>query len=236
MTDTITIATRFHGPPSSGNGGYSCGRLAACIDGPAVVRLKMPPPLETPLRVVRDGETVRLMNGDQIVAEGRPAVVDIEVPPAPAPEEAEMGPRTYRKPEEHYYPTCFVCGPARGEGDGLRIFPGPIPGRDFVACPWTPDESLDDGTGMVAPEFLWSALDCPGGMSFKPPEQGSILLGELAVNLTGSVRVGERCIVRGWEIEKQGRKHITGTALYGEDGRCVGIGRGVWIEVAEPAR
>ncbi len=51
MTATLTIAKRFHGPPASGNGGYVCGRLARFIPGPAVVRLKAPPPLERPLTV-----------------------------------------------------------------------------------------------------------------------------------------------------------------------------------------
>lgn len=235
MSETVSIATRFHGPPSSGNGGYTCGRLGAFIDGPAVVRLKVPPPLEEPMSVAREGEGVRLMQGDRVVAEARPAPVDVEPLPCPTWEEAEAGKRASRKPEDHYYPACFVCGPARGEGDGLRILPGPVPGRDFVASTWIPDESLDDGAGCVAPEFLWAALDCPGGMSFSPPESGAILLGELAVDLRGSVGIGERCIVIGWEIEHQGRKHFTGTAIYDEDGVCVGVGRGVWIEVAEPA-
>lgn len=231
MSETVTIATRFHGPPSSGNGGYTCGRLAAFIDGPAVVRLHVPPPLETPMHVVRDGESVRLMNGEQLVAEAKPAVLDLEPPPCPSLEEAEAGRRTYRSAEEHYYPTCFVCGPARHEGDGLCIFPGPVPGRDFVASTWTPDESLDDGTGMVAPEFLWSALDCPGGMSIPKIESASILLGELTASLLGGVSVGERCIAMGWEVEHRGRKHITGTALFNETGECCGLARGVWIEI-----
>lgn len=235
MSETVTIATRFHGPPSSGNGGYTCGRLGTFIDGPAAVRLKVPPPLETSMSIVREGEVVRLMNGDQVVGEARPATVDFEPPPGPAWEEAEAGKQASRKPENHYYPTCFVCGPSRGEGDGLRILPGPVPGREFVASTWIPDASLDDGTGSVAPEFLWAALDCPGGMSFTPPQTGAILLGELTVDLRGSVEIGERCIVLGWEIEHQGRKHFTGTAVYNKEGACVGVGRGVWIEVAEPA-
>ena len=42
---TIRIERRFRGPPNSGNGGYSAGRLAAFIDGSAAVTLHMPPPL-----------------------------------------------------------------------------------------------------------------------------------------------------------------------------------------------
>ena len=35
------------------------------------------------------------------------------------------------KPHEHPLPTCFVCGPARAKGDGLRIFAGPL-GRTLL--------------------------------------------------------------------------------------------------------
>ena len=42
----------------------------------------------------------------------------------------------------HPFPTCFACGPDRAEGDGLRIFPGPVGGasgdRGYVASLWVP--------------------------------------------------------------------------------------------------
>ena len=43
---SLSIPARFNGPPASGNGGYSCGVLAACVAGPARVRLHAPPPLD----------------------------------------------------------------------------------------------------------------------------------------------------------------------------------------------
>ena len=46
MMAVVSIPSRFNGPPLSGNGGYSCGVLAAFIDGPAQVRLHVPPPLD----------------------------------------------------------------------------------------------------------------------------------------------------------------------------------------------
>jgi hypothetical protein len=30
------------------------------------------------------------------------------------------------KPHEHPLPMCFVCDPARAQGDGLRIVAGPL--------------------------------------------------------------------------------------------------------------
>ena len=35
----------------------------------------------------------------------------------------------------------------------------------MLAAPWVPHASLDDGTGRVATEFLWAALDCAGAFA-----------------------------------------------------------------------
>jgi hypothetical protein len=55
------------------------------------------------------------------------------------------------------------------------------------------------------------------------------------VKILGTVRAGERCVVAGWEIEHQGRKHFTGHGALRDDGRCVGVGRGTWIEIPQAA-
>ncbi len=61
MVEQIIIERRFCGPPDSGNGGYTCGRLANYVDGTAEVTLLRPPPLERPLGIERrEGGMVRL--------------------------------------------------------------------------------------------------------------------------------------------------------------------------------
>ncbi|HUS23561.1 MAG TPA: hypothetical protein VM369_01325, partial [Candidatus Binatia bacterium] len=162
---SITIARRFCGPPASGNGGYSAGRIAALVGNPAEITLRAPPPLDVPLQVERDGGTVRVSHGGQVVGEGRPAPdFTLELPAPPSWDEAAAAGRRYNGLTDHAYGTCFVCGPQRAPGDGLRIFCGPW--RDGrVAGTWTPDATLDDGRGEVAPEFLWAAIDCPGSWS-----------------------------------------------------------------------
>jgi hypothetical protein len=199
------------------------------------VRLRVPPPLDTPLEVRRTGANASLHHGDTVVAEARPAAAAPELPRAPTWHEAEAATRRFRGFDAHWFPACFVCGPERDHGDGLRIFPGPLDGRDgLVACPWVPDASLaaSGAGGRVAPEFVWAALDCPGAFAFPPPAAGVILLGELAVELRGEVAVGERCVLVGWEIAHTGRKHTTGTALFDAAGTCRGAGVGTWFEVA----
>ncbi len=234
-TETLLIDRRFHGPPESGNGGYVCGLLAQFIDGAATVRLSVPPPLSTNLEVRRAKGSVALFDDDALIAEARPATVKIEPIEALSYEEADTASRRFRGFDSHWFPSCFVCGPDRDSGDGLGIFPGPVEGRDLVASPWIPDSSLASVKNVVAPEFLWAALDCPGAFSFVEPKEAVVLLGELQVALMGEVSVGERCVVVAWEIAHQGRKHHTATALFGEAGACRGIGLGTWFEVVRDA-
>ena len=44
-----------------------------------------------------------------------------------------------------------MCGPDRAEGDGLRVFPGPVAGRGLWAAPWTPDPSVAGADGRALP-------------------------------------------------------------------------------------
>ena len=231
MNRTLTIAERFHGPPTSGNGGYVCGCLARFVEGPVVVRLKAPPPLERPLTVENHGAGVRLTDQGRTVAEARPNALHLDVPAPPTPDEARRASRNYSGFEHHWFPTCFVCGPAREEGTGLRIFAGPLSDRNMVAAPWTPHAALADADGAVCSEFLWAALDCPGAFAFPAPEKGVVLLGEMAGQLTAPVAAGEACIVIGWPLGKKSRLHFAGTALFDSKGRCCARARSTWVEV-----
>ena len=99
----------------------------------------------------------------------------------------------------------------------------------MVAAAWIPHDDLatDD---IVRPEFIWAALDCPGGFAgvgFDSPT----VLGRIATEVTGRVDAGERCVVIGWPVGHDGRKHFAGTALFGEDGRLVGKSYQTWIEI-----
>src|SRR3954454_24049517 len=145
MTSEI-IDKRYCGPPNSGNGGYVCGRLARHIPGGAEVTLRAPPPLDRPLDIVatNDGPW-ELCDGAIVVASGRPASLEVaRLERASFDEACAAELLTPVKPDEHPLPTCFVCGPARAQGDGLLIFAGPLlrqsPHASAVfAATWTPD-------------------------------------------------------------------------------------------------
>ncbi len=235
MSEQVTIDRRFRGPPDSGNGGYVCGVVAELIGSTAEVTLRRPPPLDRPLQVARlDDGGVALRDGETVIAEGAPASLEID-PPAPVSfTEAEEASRSYLGFRPHIFPTCLVCGPRRTEGDGLRIFPGSIPGRDIVAAPWTPDASLASEDSTVRPEFVWAALDCPSGWAvFGDPSQGRpAVLGRLAANLIAPVRPSDRCVVIGWPLGEDGRKLYSGTALFSHDGELRAVARATWVRIA----
>jgi len=232
-TERFEIAPRFRGPPRSGNGGYVSGIVATHLKGTVAVRLKSPPPLDATLRLESTEEEARLFHGDKLISEAKLAELGLQSPPAPSYEEAQLAARSFPGFETHNFPGCFVCGPEREPGDGLRIFPGRIEGTSTYAAPWTPDATLVDAHGRVKPEFLWSALDCPGAFVLMPlPDGVAIVLGELCASIVDTVRAHEPCVVIAWPLGREGRKRLAGSALHGADGRRIASARAVWIEVA----
>jgi hypothetical protein len=230
-TISLTVAKRFCGPPDSANGGYFCGLVAALSQDTRTVRLMKPPPLDTSLDVVElpDG-LIAVRHTDETIAQSRPATLQVDVPVPPGYVEALDASLRYSGFTEHPFPTCFVCGPQRARGDGLRVFAGPVAGREIVAAPWAPDASLDGGDGKVCPEFMWAAMDCPGCFAANKSGRGNWLLGEFTAHVDRRVHIDEPCRVIGWHIGSKGRKHEAGTALFDEDGELCGRARAVWIE------
>lgn len=231
ISDVMTIPRRFNGPPRSGNGGYVCGRLARYLQGPAKVRLRLPPPLERDLMVEATSEEAYLFDVDALVADARRADLDIIPPAAPTFAEAQAASKSCTGFTRHLLPHCFVCGPQRAEGDGLRIFPGPTADAAVLAAPWLPHASLDAGAGRVASEFLWAALDCAGAFAVMPIDMQPIILGELCARLDADVAIGEPCVIAAWAIGAEGRKRFAGTAIYSTAGHVVAVARATWIEI-----
>ena len=217
----VTIARRYRGPDTSGNGGYSAGLLASFLDGPAEVTLRLPPPLERPLAVEeRDGVLV-LLDGDAVVAEARPAEVELDVPAPVTFEEAERASATSVPVGAESFRGCFSCGTNRPD-EGLRIFPGHVEGRDLVAAPWVAHE--------VSPEVVWAAIDCSGAYAVGGPGRGEVVLGRMTAEIHRLPEEGEQCVVVAWPLGEDGRKLYAGTALLGADGEPLAVARQTWIQ------
>lgn len=77
---------RFCGPPGIANGGWLCGRLASWLPAGSTVEvtLRSPTPVDRELALALDHESghVRLLDGDTLLAEARPATAS---PLAPGP-------------------------------------------------------------------------------------------------------------------------------------------------------
>lgn len=116
--ETITIVSKFCGPPDSGNGGYVCGMIANYASFEPSVMLRKPPPLDKQLTIETSPDKVLLMEGDILIAEAVPDSLDIDPPPAPDFETAREASGNYISFEKHIFPTCFVCGPHRETGYG----------------------------------------------------------------------------------------------------------------------
>jgi hypothetical protein len=215
--------------------------MAALLHGTAEVTLRRPVPLERPLAACRGGDgTLLVRDGDTLLAEARPVDGEVELaaPGAVSLEQAQAVAGRARYYQDPVFPGCFVCGPARQPGDGLRIFPGPIAGRPLWAAPWTPDPSVADADGRVRPEMVWAALDCPGGLAAAEaaclPADTFILLGRMTARLAAPPTAGDRCRVVAWPVARDGRKLVAGSALLAPGGEVLAAARAVWLTVPRP--
>lgn len=236
MKKTVKIESRFCGPPKSGNGGYVCGLVGEALQNSATVRLFLPPPLDKELTLSVDENQAFLVDDTQPIAKGWVDTFSIECPAAPSFTEAEAASQQFIGHERHPFPTCFVCGPHRSEGDGLRIFPGPLPDTDVVAAPWIPNHSLNhsqnDELATIDRIFIWAALDCTSAFPLLPTAEGkALVLGQMSVQIERDVMVGEKCVMLGWPRSVEGKKHFSSSAIIAEDGTVAAMAKAIWIEV-----
>jgi hypothetical protein len=236
-TRTIFVPKRFCGPPTSGNGGYTCGLISAAMGVPAEVTLRKPIPIERDLHIhpvdAKNSE-IQVKDGEDLIAEASPVnwaveLPDVQVDFEEAARAAENSPALF----DHPFPTCFVCGPVREQGDGLRIFPGAVEknGANYYAAPWVPDATLADPNGNVRDEIIWAAMDCPTGFAGGFASAGTLVTGRLGARLIAPVRVGEKCVLLSWALGVEGRKHLSEAALLGEDGTLRAESKATWIKL-----
>jgi hypothetical protein len=217
----MIVPGRFNGPPDSANGGYACGLVAGLLGGIAEVTLRLPPPLDRALDVVRADGRVEIRDGDALIAEAEPVDLDVGVPEPVSLEAAEAASTQYEGFVHHAYNTCFVCGPKRE--DGLRVYAGPVEARPgLLAAPWTPPSE-------IGPELVWAALDCPGGWAVDDFQREGVLLGRMAARIDRLPVPGEPHVVLGWPVGEDRRKRYAGSALLTADGEVLARARSTWI-------
>jgi hypothetical protein len=252
MTELI-LPQRFCGPPSSGNGGYTSGALAAhlhdCPDNrvdawpPVEVSLRQPPPLETPMQLAADESVedgVVATFGGAVIATAHTSAGELVEVPGVDPATARAAEASYAGLVSHPFPTCFACGTDREAGDGLRIFPGrvdDVDGHARVAATWTPHPSLNEDWHTYVDEArraslpsTWAALDCVGGWAGDLTER-KMVLARITARVDTLPVIGEEHVVVGAHRQTEGRKTRTASTLLDSDGRVVATAEHLWIAV-----
>jgi len=245
--ETIVIQERFRGPPTSGNGGYVCGAFGELLTRgnhalpnhqAAQVTLRAPTPLDTPMGVSRGDASLSIHHGDTLIADAKLVGLVLDVPPAPSFDEAQavrdQSPACARNASRHFpdkigfHPLCFCCG-AEHPDDGLHVEAAPLRNGEIVAAAWQTHARWGDAAGNVPPCFLWTALDCPGQFAFYAGGIRTGMLGQLAARIEHPVRAGERCVVTGWRIGVEGKRHYAGTAVFNEAGTLCAYAKAIWV-------
>lgn len=237
MTELL-VPRRFCGPPSSGNGGWTAGALAALTgaDGAVTVSLRRPPPLEVPMPVTTSGGVTEATNDGHVVASAEPLDAELAVvEPVPA-DDARAAEASYPGLSFHPFPTCFSCGVDRRPGDGMRIFPGQVTDQDGatrVAATWRPGPDVaGDGSRATVP-VTWAALDCIGGWAGDLDER-LMVLARISARVESLPVIGQEHVVVGLDRGRGGRKTFTASAVYDAAGRLVARAEHVWVAV-DPA-
>lgn len=240
MGETLTIDRRYSGPRLTGNGGYVggvlAGRLTADEREPVEITFRAPAPLETPMRIERQGDDrLTLKHAETLICEARRTPLDLE-PPAFDVDwpRAEAIWHAGGSPEGSSFHECIVCGRGRAEGDGLRVWGGPVNGGGLSWSLYHAHAVHADSEGHIAREFVWGTLDCPGAWAAQDPDDWRpAVTGRLTASILERPRAGERCIVVGWRIGEDGRKLYSGTALYTEAGTLCAKALQTWILLKE---
>lgn len=231
-----TIPRRYNGPEHSGNGGWVSGLLAAEQQqrhGDVVVTatLRQPPPLEVPLTWEDHPDGVRLVTaGGALIGEALAGSLDDDPPAPPTAAEAEAGLAAYPGFATHPFDRCFTCGTARDDGDGLRLFTGPVGDGSRTAGPWMPHPDVAGPDGLLDLPTTWAALDCPGGWAADFTAQ-TMVLGRMTAEVLRRPAAGEALVASGLLRGRDGRKFRTATALHTADGELLGRAEQVWIEI-----
>jgi hypothetical protein len=240
-SQTYIVATRFRGPPFSGNGGYVAGSAAEFLNTsePVEVTLRSPIPLDDPmaLMVNPEGGGATIWHGETLIAELKKSELVLSIPTPPDWTEtlaAEKnspaliaGFHSGSLSGTGIHPICFCCGADHDEG--LKIFAAAVQNGEQVAAVWKTNEKWGDDEGYLPDAFLWTALDCPGQFAFLADGIMTGLLGRITGQIHQRIRAGGEYLVSGWRIGIEGKKHFAGTAIHDKEGNLIASAKSVWI-------
>lgn len=230
---TFTIPAAYQGITGIAHGGYVAGLLARHQPGMGKVRLRLPPPLDTPLAVSPVNSVVGLVDpkGRTVMELEASSPAEVQLPGVTIEEARERPP--HPRFADHPYPDCFMCGSARDDGLGLRISAPDDTGLGMGV--WTPSGALLGDADEVGSEFLWAAIDCLTVWSFadrwEEPDWWPAVTGQIAVEHLHPVKRDEPHVVAGRLVEREGRRVLVEGAITTAGGELCARGRAVWVVI-----
>jgi hypothetical protein len=142
-------------------------------------------------------------------------------------EAAEDAGQEYLGHHDHPYPSCFCCGTERAEGDGLRIFAGPLENEPILAAAWLPHPNHADDDDTLPVEYTWAAMDCPSiwaVMEDAPPASPDhVVTGKLAVRVDSPVQTGDPHMVLAWALPPESGTRPAAAAIIDRDGNLKAV-------------
>jgi len=239
MHETITIDPAYHGFEGAGHGGYTSGMAAKIAGGPVEVTIRRRIPVGEPMEVRRlEGGRIELRGAEGPILQAAPGEPRVELPTPVGPAEAEDAARRFLGYTWTPSSTCLTCGTHRDEGEGLRVFPGPVAGRPgLVAAPWVPHPNFAGQDGLLPEEFVWAALDCPGAWALRgdpsEPYRRTVTV-QMTARVDRPVRAGEPHVVMAWPVPGRRRLLDAACAVIGPDGRVAAVATTVWLPAERP--
>ena len=213
----------------SGNGGLHRRAWSGSALGPEVeVTLKRPIPVDQTMQVVADPAGVAtLLHADAEVASARAAELDRRHPGS------DQLRRGRRRPGQlpGVYPEPPLPQLLRLRDQALlrrracACSPAPSATASSPAPGSPPPSTSTDQKASSAPEFICAALDCPGawGLIARYGIEGPFVLGRMTYRLTKPIYAGERYVVQGWALGREGRKLMCGTAVHDAEGELCAV-------------
>ncbi|HZX38849.1 MAG TPA: hotdog fold domain-containing protein, partial [Streptomyces sp.] len=238
MTDptpeAILVPELYVGYPGVAFGGFVAGVLAERSGAKTVrVDFRGPVPVGVPVRIAGTADGgCELGDAARPLALAAPAELDLDAPAAPSWDESVAAAEAFRAAPPAGLVDCFGCGLDRTPDRGLRQHCTPVPGRNVVACDWTPDPALADPDGLLPPELVWGALDCPGnwaGRLLGTQRQGAVTA-SLTATLLRPVAAAAPHISYAWVLAESGRKHTLGVAVATADGELCAVAEALWLD------
>lgn len=241
MTDfeTLTVPAHLCGYPGVAFGGYVAGVLAGRATAKTVrVDFRRPVPTGAPVLLTgRADGGVELADGETLLATAMPAELRTDVRDAPSWAAASAAADAYRAAPPDGSTDCFGCGLDRTAATGLRLHCGLVPGTGMVATAWTPSTELGGPDGLLPPELVWGALDCPGNAAGRllGGRPAGAVTAALTARLLRPVPVGEGLVTYSWLLGSEGRKYTVATALAAASGDLCAFAEALWVQPRQAA-